>query len=148
MDGTADLFSDPDIRNIKVKVSKEDLDFDQSAFITGINKDNRLAFARIDTNADDFDFTSTVTRVELDRSFEVIEDLENYAITAGNEEHQMFIAAVVDTDTAAITREAEEVLLFQVSGDSSPVINCSYDFATTGTPVSYTHLTLPTTPYV
>lgn len=124
VDGSADLFSDPNITNIKVAVSKETSEFDQAAFITGTNQNSRLAFARIDSSADDFNFLTAVVRSDLDPSYGLIDGITNYDITAGTTQDQMLMVAVVDSDSNGT---ADEAVMLQVTGSSSPTIDCSFD---------------------
>lgn len=122
IDSNTDLFNDSNITNIKVAVSKETSEFEPSAFITGINANNRLAFARIDSSAGDFNVAAATTYADLDAGFSLISNLDNYDITAGSKENQLLIGAVADSDSNTIY----EAYLLQISG-AVPKIDCSYD---------------------
>jgi hypothetical protein len=122
IDANTDLFNDPNIASIKVAVSKETSEFTPSAYITGTNANNRLAFARIDSSGGDYNFASATTYADLDSGFSLLFDLDNYDITAGNKENQLLIGAVADSDSNTIY----EAYLLQVSG-AVPQIDCSYD---------------------
>lgn len=124
VDGSADLFNDQNITNIKITISKENTDFNPSAFITGTNANNRLAFARIDSSAGDFNFASAIVRADLDPDFTLIEGLKNYDITAGAKANQLLLGAIVDSNLSGLS---EEAFIFQITGATSPIIDCSFD---------------------
>lgn len=126
IDGVADLFSSTNITDIKIAVSKETSEFDQSAFVVGKNQNGRLAYARIDSDSpgEDFDFTTSIVRADLDPAFSLIDGITNFDITAGALENQLLLAAAVDSNSSGT---AEEVVLFQITGDTNPIIDCSFD---------------------
>lgn len=124
VDGVSDLFSDTNISQIKVTVGKETSEFDQSAFIMGSNQNNRLAFARIDAPGEDFNFATAIIRVDLDPTYRIIEGITNYDITAGNEQNQLLVFGIVDAD---VDGQKDEAVMFQITGATTPVIDCSSD---------------------
>ncbi|MFT6633528.1 MAG: hypothetical protein ACJAS4_003499 [Bacteriovoracaceae bacterium] len=126
IDINTDIFNDGNIANIKVAVSKETSEFTPSAYITGTNANNRLAFARIDSSGGDYNLAAATTYVDLDSGFSLLFNLDNYDITAGNKENQLLIGAVADSDSNTIY----EAYLLQVSG-TVPKVTCSYDVADT-----------------
>jgi hypothetical protein len=125
IDVNTDFFGSPNITDLKVAVSKEDTDFEPSAFITGTNINNRLAYARIDSAAGDYDVASAVVFSDLDVGFNLLQNLNNYDITAGPKEQQLLIGIVADTDANTLY----EAYLLNISGGVTPKIDCSYDSA-------------------
>ncbi len=124
IDSDTDLFGVTTVTNLKVAVSKEDTDFDPSAFIIGININNRFAYARVDSISGNYDFGNLYATPELDSGFSMQTGVTNYDITAGNNEYQLLIAAALDVDADS----NYEAYLLSVTGDT-PSIDCSYDNA-------------------
>ncbi len=122
LESDTDLFSDPDITDLKVSVSKEDTDFEPSAFIVGLNTDGRIAFSRIDSTAGNFDIANATTSTELDAGFTLIDGITNFDITAGPIANQLIMAIVADDDGDTDF----ESYIINIKG-ATPTASCSYD---------------------
>jgi len=123
-EANTNIFSDTGVTNLRVAVSHETTDFEPSAFITGLNANNRISYARTDSSSGDFNLAGATVYLDLDSGFSLISEIDNYAITAGPTEYQLLMAVVVDADADTFY----DAYLLNITG-ATPLIDCSYDSA-------------------
>ncbi len=130
IESNTDLFSgetgNQNVSGLKVAVSKEDTEFDASAFIVGVNINGNLAYARVDETAGDFDLAGAVKNIDLDEGFDLTSSLDNFDITAGVEQYQLMIATVLPSTHAT---HPNTLFMGQITGDLNPTAECAYDSA-------------------
>lgn len=126
VENNTDVFTDSNITELKVAVSKEDSEFAPNAYITGKNDSGNLAFARIDSTLStgpvsvdfDLDAGDIVAYEELDAGFAALSPINSYDITAGPEQYQMLLA----------THYNDHTYMIKIEG-TTPAASCSYDSA-------------------
>lgn len=125
VESNTDLFSNSDITNIKLTVSKETADFDPSVFVTGTNDSGNLALARVDSSSGDYTLASPVySYEEFDVGFAPFSSISEYDIVAGPEEAQLLLAVNDDS----VSSGNFHTYLINIDG-ASPTAKCSYDSA-------------------